>query len=117
MSETFLQKLFAARIGGKEYGKSTALYKFEKIKRAKRAALAAHPGAEIIDLGVGEPDEMAFPQVVAMLATEAAKPENRGYADNGDDVLKMAAARYLEKVCGVPGINPQTEVLHSIGSK
>jgi LL-diaminopimelate aminotransferase len=117
MTDSYLQSLFAARIGGKEYGKSTAIYKFEKIKRAKRAALAAHPGAEILDLGVGEPDEMAFPEVVARLAAEAAQPANRGYADNGDDVLKAAAARYLEKVCGVPGIDPETEVLHSIGSK
>jgi LL-diaminopimelate aminotransferase len=117
MTDSYLQNLFAARIGGKEYGKSTAIYKFEKIKRAKRAALAAHPGAEIIDLGVGEPDEMAFPQVVAKLAEEAAKAENRGYSDNGDDVLKIAAARYLDKVCGVPGIDPEKEVIHSIGSK
>jgi len=51
------------------------------------------------------------------LGEEAAKPQNRGYADNGDGVLKAAAARYLEKVCGVPGIDPETEVLHSIGSK
>ena len=28
-----------------------------------------------------------------------------------------AAARYLDRVCGVKGINPETEVLHSIGSK
>src|SRR6202012_1586285 len=117
MSDTYLQKLFAERIGGKNYGKSTAVYKFEKIKRAKRAALAAHPGAEILDLGVGEPDEMAFPEVVAKLAEEAKKPENRGYADNGDDTLKKAAARYMERVCGVPGIDPKTEVVHSIGSK
>ena len=67
MSESYIQNLFAERIGGKEYGKSTAIYKFEKIKRAKRAALAANPGAEIIDMGVGEPDEMAFPDVVAEL--------------------------------------------------
>ena len=117
MSESYIQNLFAERIGGKNYGKSTTLYKFEKIKRAKRAALAAHPGAEILDLGVGEPDAMAFPEIVAKLHQEAAKPENRGYADNGDMVLKEAAARYLEKVCGVAGINPETEVLHSIGSK
>jgi LL-diaminopimelate aminotransferase len=117
MTDSYLQNLFAARIGGKEYGKSTAIYKFEKIKRAKRAALAAHPGAEIIDLGVGEPDEMAFPQVVAHLAQEAAKPENRGYSDNGDEVLKVAAARYMDRVCGVPGVDPETEIIHSIGSK
>src|SRR5690349_22216807 len=117
MSDTYIQNLFAERIGGRQYGKSTAIYKFEKIKRAKRAALAAHPGAEIIDMGVGEPDEMAFPEVVEKLHLEAQKPENRGYADNGDSLLKQAAARYLEKVCGVKGIDPDTEVLHSIGSK
>jgi len=117
MAESYIQGLFAERIGGKQYGKSQAIYKFEKIKRAKRAAVAAHPGKEIIDLGVGEPDEMAFPEVVEKLCTEARKPENRGYADNGDAVLKEAAARYLERVCGVKGINPETEVMHSIGSK
>lgn len=117
MSDTYIQNLFAERIGGRQYGKSTAIYKFEKIKRAKRAALLANPGAEIIDMGVGEPDEMAFPEVVAKLHEEARKPENRGYADNGDGALKQAAAIYLERVCGVKGINPETEVMHSIGSK
>src|SRR5215471_12936916 len=108
MSESYIQNLFAERIGGRQYGKSNAIYKFEKIKRAKRAAIAAHPGARILDLGVGEPDEMAFPEVVERLCVEARRPENRGYADNGDDILKEAAARYLERVCGVKGINPQT---------
>jgi LL-diaminopimelate aminotransferase len=117
MSDSYIQNLFADRIGGKQYGKSTAIYKFEKIKRAKRAALEANPGAEIIDMGVGEPDEMAFPEVVARLHEAALKPENRGYADNGDALLKQAATRYMETVCGVKGINPDNEVLHSIGSK
>src|SRR5437868_8586999 len=117
MTESYIQNLFAERIGGKRYGKSTAIYKFEKIKRAKRAAMAAHPGGEIIDMGVGEPDEMAFPEIVEKLHEEARKPENRGYADNGDGALKEAAARYLDRVCGVKGINPETEVIHSIGSK
>jgi LL-diaminopimelate aminotransferase len=117
MSESYIQSLFAERIGGSQYGKSQAIYKFEKIKRAKRAAMAAQPGAEIIDLGVGEPDEMAVPEVVEKLCAEARKPENRGYADNGDAVLKQAAARYLDRVYGVKGINPDTQVLHSIGSK
>jgi len=117
MSEPYIQNLFAERIGGSQYGKSGAIYKFEKIKRAKRAAMAAHPGAEIIDMGVGEPDEMAFPAVVDRLCEEARNPQNRGYADNGDSLLKQAAAKYLEKVCGVPGINPESEIIHSIGSK
>ena len=75
MSDSYIQNLFAERIGGVNYGKDTAIYKFEKIKRAKKAALDANPGAEIIDMGVGEPDEMAFPEVVAKLHEEAQKPE------------------------------------------
>ena len=117
MAESYIQNLFAERIGGNQFGKSTAIYKFEKIKRAKKAALKANPGTEIIDMGVGEPDEMAFPEVVEQLHLAAQKSSNRGYADNGDDVLKAAAARYMEDVCGVPGIDPNTEILHSIGSK
>jgi LL-diaminopimelate aminotransferase len=117
MSESYIQNLFADRIGGSQYGKSQNIYKFEKIKRAKRAAMALNPGAEIIDMGVGEPDEMAFPEVILKLGQEAAKPENRGYSDNGDAVLKEASARYMDSVFGVVGINPETEVIHSIGSK
>jgi len=117
MADSYIQNLFAERIGGNQYGKSQAIYKFEKIKRARRAAMALNPTAEIIDLGVGEPDEMAFPEIVEKLCAEARKPENRGYADNGDAALKKAAAHYLDRVCGVKGFNPDTEIIHSIGSK
>ena len=116
MEESFIQELFAERIGGKNYGKSTAIYKFEKIKRAKAAARQAKPDVELLDLGVGEPDEMAFPEVIQTLSLEANKSENRGYADNGDAVLKQAAACYLKNVCGA-SIDPEKEVIHSIGSK
>ncbi|MGE5608481.1 MAG: LL-diaminopimelate aminotransferase [Bacillota bacterium] len=117
MSDSYIQNLFAERIGGKNYGKGTEIYKFEKIKRAKRAALAANPGAELIDMGVGEPDEMAFPESVEALCKAAKKPENRGYADNGGMLYKQAAARWLANVCGVEGIDPATQICHSIGSK
>jgi LL-diaminopimelate aminotransferase len=117
MSDPYIQNLFADRIGGKQYGKGTEIYKFEKIKRAKRAALQANPGAELIDMGVGEPDEMAFPDCVDALASAARNPENRGYADNGAQPYKEAAARWMKNVCGVEGIDPSTQVVHSIGSK
>ena len=117
MPEDYIQGLFAERIGGSSFGKSTKIYKFEKIKRAKAEARKASPATELLDFGVGEPDEMAFPIVVEALKHECAKPENRGYADNGITELKEAAARYLEKVYGVSGIDPATEVIHSIGSK
>ena len=50
MTESYIQNLFAERIGGRQYGKSTAIYKFEKIKRAKLAEMAAHPVEDIIDM-------------------------------------------------------------------
>lgn len=117
MPEDFIQGSFAERIGGKLFGKSQKIYKFEKIKRAKAEARKNNPNAELFDFGVGEPDEMAFPPVVEALKLECAKAENRGYSDNGIQELKEAAARYLDKVYGVAGIDPSKEVVHSIGSK
>ncbi|WP_138225314.1 LL-diaminopimelate aminotransferase [Paenibacillus algicola] len=115
--ETYIQNNFADRIGGANYGKDTSIYKFEKIKRAKAAAKKAFPDVELIDMGVGEPDEMADRGIISKLAEEAAKPENRGYADNGIPEFKEAAVRYLSRVFNVEGLDAETEVLHSIGSK
>lgn len=115
--ESFIQQLFAERIGGSKFGKVDKIYKFEKIKMAKREALKNNPGKELIDLGVGEPDEKAFDIVIECLCKEAYKHENRGYADNGIPEFKYAASDYLKKVFGVEGIDPETEVNHSIGSK
>ncbi|HBO83657.1 MAG: aspartate aminotransferase [Deltaproteobacteria bacterium GWC2_42_11] len=117
VSESYIQNLFAERIGGETFGKETKIYKFEKIKRAKAQARKSHPNVELLDFGVGEPDEMALPMVVEALKIECAKPENRGYADNGIQELKDAAVKYMEKVYGVKDIDPSKEVIHSIGSK
>jgi len=117
MTASYIQNQFADRLGGDQFGKDTKIYKFEKIKRAKRAALEANPGKELFDLGVGEPDEMADSGVVNALKLEAEKPENRGYTDNGVEEFKVAAIRYMEKTFGIQGLDPQKHVNHSIGSK
>lgn len=116
MAESFLQSNFANRIGGDQFGKDTKIYKFEKIKRAKRAAMAENPGVELIDMGVGEPDDMAFPPVVNAMKDEVEKWENRIYADNGCADFKAATARYMKALYGVE-LDPDTEICHSIGSK
>ncbi len=116
MSEPYFQKLFADRIGGRNYGKSTEIYKFEKIKRAKRKALADFPDRKLLDFGIGENDEMAAPAIRARLAEEINKLENRGYADNGCLEFKEAAARFMKRRFGVT-LDPVTEVNHCIGSK
>lgn len=117
MPDSYIQNLFAERIGGNTFGKETKIYKFEKIKRAKAQARKTYPNIELLDFGVGEPDEMAFPMVVEAMKIECGKPENRGYADNGIQELKDAAAKYMENVYGVKDIDPSKEVIHSIGSK
>ena len=115
--KNYIQQLFAERLGGNNFGKDTKIYKFEKIKRAKRAAMEANPDKELFDLGVGEPDEMAFPEVIKTLQLEAEKPENRGYTDNGIQEFKDAAVKYMENVFGVQGLDPDKHVNHTIGSK
>lgn len=117
MADSYIQELIADRIGGNKFGKDTVLYKFEKIKRARRAAQAAFPHIPIIDMGVGEPDWMADKLVIERLAAEANKWENRDYADNGIAAFQEAAAAYMKNVYSVDGIDASSEVLHSIGSK
>jgi LL-diaminopimelate aminotransferase len=116
MTDPWFQSLFAERIGGLNYGKGTEIYKFEKIKRAKRQALADRPGVHLLDFGIGENDDMAPAPVRAALAAESNKLENRGYADNGIANYKDAAAEFMLRQFGVT-LDPATEICHGIGSK
>ncbi len=116
VADPWFQTLFAERIGGAGYGKGTEIYKFEKIKRAKRAVLAAHPERQLLDFGIGENDDMADPLVREVAKRELDKLENRGYADNGIFAFKEAAANFMKKVFGV-SLDPETEINHAIGSK
>src|SRR5437660_12757238 len=100
-SDPWFQSLFAERIGGVNYGKGTEIYKFEKIKRAKRAVLAAHPERRLLDFGIGENDDMADPLIREVLKREVDKLENRGYADNGIATFKEAASGFMKRVFGV----------------
>jgi LL-diaminopimelate aminotransferase len=114
--DPWFQSLFAERIGGVGYGKGTDIYKFEKIKRAKRAALQEHPERRLLDFGIGENDDMADPLVRETLKREVDKLENRGYADNGIAAFREAAAEFMKRQFGVE-LDPATEINHAIGSK
>ncbi len=116
MADPWFQPLFAERLGGANYGKGTEIYKFEKIKRAKRQALAAHPERQLLDFGIGENDDMADALVRDVLKREADRVENRGYADNGIQDFKNAAAEFMQRVFGVK-LDPKSEINHAIGSK
>jgi LL-diaminopimelate aminotransferase len=115
-ADPYFQKLFAERIGGIGYGKGTEIYKFEKIKRAKRKALADYPNRTLVDYGIGENDSMADAKVRNQMAKEIDRLENRGYADNGVAEYKQAVSRFMNRKFGVQ-LDPVTQVNHCIGSK
>jgi len=116
MSDPYFQTLFADRIGGVNYGKGTDIYKFEKIKRAKRKAIQDHPDKQLLDFGIGENDSPADDAVRNTMAEEIHKAENRGYADNGVLEFKEAAARFMQREFSVE-LDPGSEINHCIGSK
>jgi len=68
---TFFDNKISDRLGGKNFGKTTEIYKFELIKRAKAEAIKNNPDTPLIDMGVGEPDWPADKKVVEVLMKEA----------------------------------------------
>lgn len=116
MTDPYFQTLFADRIGGSQYGKGTDIYKFEKIKRAKRQALSDYPERALLDFGIGENDDMADAGVRSRLKQEVDQVENRGYADNGIQDFKDAAAEFLAREFKVE-LDAVSEINHCIGSK
>ncbi len=116
IAKHFAKNFFSARIGGQDFENSNKIYKFEKIKRAKLAAVQKQPERIILDMGVGEPDAMADQSAIKILYKEASKFENRTYADNGCYELKLATSHYMQQMFNV-SLDPNEEILHSIGSK
>ena len=116
VGDPWFQNLFAERIGGACYGKSDKIYKFEKIKRAKRAVKLVYPDRQLLDFGIGENDDMAPAVIRDVMHREIDRLENRGYADNGIQEFREAAARFMERNFAVK-LNPSTEINHVIGSK
>ncbi len=117
VADPWFQTLFAERIGGAGYGKGTEIYKFEKIKRAKRAVLAAHPERQLLDFGIGENDDMADPLVREVAKRELDKLENRGYADNGIFAFKEAAANFMKRSSASVSIRRPRSTMPSVPNR
>ncbi|MBB3809878.1 LL-diaminopimelate aminotransferase [Pseudochelatococcus contaminans] len=90
-------------------------YVFEQVNRAKAAARAA--GADIVDLGMGNPDLPTPPHVIEKLVETVGKPRTDRYsASRGIAGLRRAQAGYYERRFGVK-LNPDTQVIATLGSK
>src|SRR6266852_7429963 len=90
-------------------------YVFETVNRAKAAARNA--GADIIDLGMGNPDLPAPAHVIEKLKETLGKPRTDRYsASRGIPGLRRAQAAYYERRFGVK-LNPDTQIVTTLGSK
>jgi LL-diaminopimelate aminotransferase len=90
-------------------------YLFVEIDRAKRKL--REEGKDLIDLGIGDPDQPT-PQFIINKLYEAAKdPANHRYAlDSGMYLLRAEIASWYKNRFGVD-LDPENEILPLIGSK
>src|SRR5271165_4181191 len=90
-------------------------YVFEEVNKAK--AKARNAGADIIDLGMGNPDLPAPAHVIEKMKEVLGKPRTDRYsASRGIAGLRRAQAAYYERRFGVK-LNPDTQVVATLGSK
>ncbi len=90
-------------------------YVFAEVNQAK--AQARNRGEDIIDLGMGNPDSATPPHIVAKLIEAVQDPRTHRYSQSkGIPGLRKALAGYYERRFGVT-LNPETEVVATLGSK
>ena len=90
-------------------------YVFAEVNSAKAKARTA--GDDIIDLGMGNPDRATPPHIVAKLIETVQDPRSHRYSvSKGIPGLRRALASYYERRFNVH-LNPETEVVATLGSK
>lgn len=90
-------------------------YVFAEVNRLKAQARAR--GADIIDLGMGNPDMPAPAHIVDKLVETLHKPRTHRYsASKGIPGLRKAQAAYYARRFGVK-LDPETQVVATLGSK
>ena len=90
-------------------------YVFEQVNKLKAKARAA--GADIVDLGMGNPDLAAPKHVVDKLVETVGKPRTDRYsASKGIPGLRRAQAGYYARRFGVK-LDPETQIVATLGSK
>jgi alanine-synthesizing transaminase len=90
-------------------------YVFAEVNAMKAAARAK--GEDIIDFGMGNPDSATPPHIIAKLVETVSDPHTHRYSNSrGIPGLRKALAAYYERRFNV-SLDPETEVIASIGSK
>lgn len=90
-------------------------YLFVDIDRKRRARIAA--GADVINLGVGDPDRPTPSFILDAMNTAMRQPVHHQYPPNeGTKEFREAAARFMHKRFGVTA-DPARHILTCIGTK
>ncbi|RUZ80391.1 LL-diaminopimelate aminotransferase [Mesorhizobium sp. M7A.F.Ca.US.006.01.1.1] len=90
-------------------------YVFEQVNRLKASARSR--GADIIDLGMGNPDLPTPKAIVDKLCEVVRDPRTHRYSSSrGIPGLRRAQAAYYSRRFGVK-LNPDTQVVATLGSK
>jgi alanine-synthesizing transaminase len=90
-------------------------YVIAEVNAMRHAARLA--GQDIIDLGMGNPDQPPPQHVIDKLCEVAAKPDAHGYSQSkGIPGLRRAQAGYYARRFGVD-LDPESEVVVTMGSK
>ncbi|MCK4872625.1 MAG: aminotransferase class I/II-fold pyridoxal phosphate-dependent enzyme [Phycisphaerales bacterium] len=90
-------------------------YLFVEIDRKKRAKIAA--GANVINLGVGDPDRPTMPFIVDAMEKAIRNQRYHQYPANiGNAEFRKAAARFMKRRFGVEA-DRETQIRTVIGSK
>jgi len=90
-------------------------YLFKEIDRLKAEVKAK--GVDVINLGVGDPDQPTPAFIVKALQEAAQNPEHHQYPSySGMGAFRKSAARWCKKRFGLD-LDPETEIVTLIGSK
>lgn len=90
-------------------------YVFAEVNKMKARARAA--GEDIIDFGMGNPDQPTPQHIVDKLIETARNPKTHGYSNSrGIPGLRKALAAYYERRWNVT-LDPENEIITTLGSK
>ena len=91
-------------------------YLFTEINRKHNELIER--GVEVINFGVGDPDQPTFNHIVQAMHEAIQNSTNHHYSPNkGLKEYRQAAADWMKRRFGVEDLNPETEIISSIGSK
>lgn len=91
-------------------------YLFAEIDRKRNELIAK--GIDIINMGVGDPDKPTPAHILQAMHEAIEDPATHNYPPyQGTPEFREAAVQWMEKRFGVKGLDPDQEIVSSIGSK